>query len=180
MAEEIILVEHIQAVASKVNTAMQAKGFGYTVKFMYGHPREIDQRLTEITNDPNTAGEKFPIIMLFTDITIRKSVTGFYGSANLFFLIANFTQAQYTAMQRTDINFKPILHPIKKELIYQLSVYPLFTVDEEITYEETDLYFYGSKVNDKNQFRDRIDAIQLSNVSINITEQTNCVITSNL
>lgn len=169
MDETIYIVEEMEAVVAKVNTALTAANFGTTpVYYMYGHPKEIAIRLQELTNSPTEAHKKFPLIILFTDIAIDKSLIGFYGSTSLRMLIANFTLPEYTSVQRTDINFKPILHPIKKELLKQIDLHDRFTYEDELTYKETDMYYYGSKINDNNVFNDRIDAIELRDIKLNI------------
>jgi len=157
----IYIVEEMEAIVAKVNTALTAVNFiARPVYYMYGHPKEIAIRLQELSNSPTEGNKKFPLIILFTDITIDKSLVGFYGSTSLRMLIANFTLAEYTSVQRTEINFKPILHPIKKELINQIDRHDRFTYEDELTYKETDMYYYGSQINDKNIFNDRIDAIE--------------------
>ena len=169
MDETIYIVEEMAAVVAKVNTALTAASFGTTpVYYMYGHPKEIAIRLQELSNSPTEGHKKFPLIILFTDITIDRSLVGFYGSTQLRILVANFTLPEYTSVQRTDINFKPILHPIKKELISQIERHSQFTFEDELTYKETDMYYYGSQINDKNIFNDRIDAIELRDIKLNI------------
>ncbi len=169
MDETIYIVEEMASVIAKVNTALTAASFGTTpVYYMYGHPKEIAIRLQELSNSPTEGAKKFPLIILFTDITIDRSLIGFYGSVSLRILIANFTLAEYISEQRTEINFKPILHPIKKELINQIDRHARFTYEDELTYKETDMYYYGSQINDKNIFNDRIDAIELRDIKLNI------------
>jgi hypothetical protein len=169
MDETVYIVEEMEAIVAKVNTALTAASFATTpVYYMYGHPMEIANRLQELSNSPTEGHKKFPLIILFTDITIDKSILGFFGSTSLRMLIANFTLAEYTSVQRTDINFKPILHPIKKELIKQIERHGQFTYENELTYKETDMYYYGSQINDKNIFNDRIDAIELRDIKLNI------------
>jgi hypothetical protein len=169
MDETVYIVEEMEAVVAKVNTALTNASFGTRpVYYMYGHPMEIANRLQELSNSPTEGHKKFPLIILFTDITIDKSILGFYGSTSLRMLVANFTLAEYTSVQRTDINFKPILHPIKKELIRQIERHGQFTYEDELTYKETDMYYYGSKINEKNIFNDRIDAIELRDIKLNI------------
>jgi hypothetical protein len=169
MDETIYIVEELAAVVAKVNTALTAASFGSTpVYYMYGHPKEIAIRLQELSNSPTEGNKKFPLIILFTDITIDRSLVGFYGSTQLRMLIANFTLAEYTSVQRTEINFKPILHPIKKELLNQIDRHSRFTYEDELSYKETDMYYYGSQINDKNIFNDRIDAIEIRDLKLNI------------
>jgi hypothetical protein len=169
MGATVYIVEEMEAIVAKVNTALTAASFGTTpVYYMYGHPMEIANRLQELSNSPTEGHKKFPLIILFTDITIDRSLIGFYGSTSLRMLIANFTLAEYTSVQRTEINFKPILHPIKKELIKQIERHNQFTYEDELTYKETDMYYYGSEINKQNVFNDRIDAIELRDIKLNI------------
>lgn len=169
MDETIYIVEEMASVVAKVNTALTAANFGTTpVYYMYGHPMEINNRLQKLTDSPTEGSKKFPLIILFTDITIDKSVVGFYGSVSLRMLIANFTLPEYISEQRTEINFKPILHPIKKELINQIDRHDRFTYEDELIYKETDMYYYGSEINKANIFNDRIDAIELRDIKLNI------------
>lgn len=169
MDETIYIVEEMAAIVAKVNTALTATSFDTTpVYYMYGHPMEINNRLVELSGSPTEGHKKFPLIILFTDITIDRSLIGFYGSVSLRMLIANFTLPEYISEQRTEINFKPILHPIKKELINQIDRHARFTYEDELTYKETDMYYYGSQINNKNVFSDRIDAIELRDINLNI------------
>ena len=172
MDETIYIVEEMEAIVAKVNTALTEANFGtMPVYYMYGHPKEIAIRLQELSNSPTEGQKKFPLIILFTDITIEKNIIGFYGSARLRMLVANFTQPEYISEQRTELNFKPILHPIKDELINQIDRHSQFTYEDELKYSETDMYFYGSQINDKNIFNDYIDAIELKDIRINIKKK---------
>lgn len=167
----VYVVEEFQLVVAKVNTALTAKGFTQPVYYMYGHPLEIVKRLQELSNSITQQNKKFPLIILFTDIAIDKSKPGFYGSASLRMLVANITQPEYISEKRTELNFKPVLHPIKEELINQIGLHPQFTYDGELSYKETDMYFYGSQINDKNIFNDYIDAIELRDIKLNINNK---------
>lgn len=165
---DVFIVEEIGAVVSKVNTALTAKNFGRTVYYMYGHPKEITKRLQELSNSTTQKDKKFPLIILFTDITITHDTPGFYGSTSIRMLVCNITQPEYISEKRTEINFKPILHPIKEELLNQIERHTQFTFEEDLKFSETDMYFYGSQINDKNIFNDYIDAIELDNIKMNV------------
>lgn len=168
MSLPVYIVEEIGTVVQKVNTALTAASFGKTVYYMYGHAKEIVKRLQELSNSITQKGKKFPLIILFTDVPIERNVTGFYGSARLRMLVANITDPNYISEKRTEVNFKPILHPIKEELIKQISLHTRFTAEAELEFTETDMYYYGSQINDKNIFNDYIDAIELKNIKVNI------------
>jgi hypothetical protein len=83
-------------------------------------------------------------------------------------LVCNITEADYISEQRTELNFKPIIHPIKVELIKQISLYKQFTFEGELQYKETDMYFYGSQINNNNIFNDRVDGTELKDIMLNI------------
>lgn len=169
MHAPVYIVDEIASVVTKVNTGLTASSFGHLpVYYMYGHPKEISSRLQALSNSPTEGHKKFPLVILFTDIQIDHNTPGFYGSARLRMLVANITDPNYISDQRTELNFKPILHPIKDELIKQISLHNRFTYEEELRYSETDMYFYGSQINDKNIFNDYIDAIELRDIRINI------------
>lgn len=165
---QVYVVEQMAEIVARVNIALTAASFGKTVYYMYGHPKEINQRLQELSNSPTEKSKKFPLIILFTDIEIDKSIPGFFGSAALRMLVCTITEQNYTAVQRTENTFKPVLHPIKNELINQISKYEKYTYEGELQYKETDMYFYGSQFNDKNIFNDFIDAVQLRDIRVNI------------
>ncbi len=168
MTVPIFIVDEMAQVVAKVNAALTAASFGRTVYYMYGHPKEIAKRLQELSNSTTQKDKKFPLIILFTDVMINRSIPGFYGTAKLRMLVCNITQPEYTSDKRTALNFRPILHPIKEELINQIGKYSGFTTEDELTFSETDMYFYGSSINDKNIFNDYIDAIELRDIKINI------------
>src|SRR5690348_5575626 len=100
MSQPVYIVDEIKLVIDKVNTALALKNFGnLPVYYMYGHPKEIHNRLQELTNSPTEAHKKFPLVILFTDITINHDIPGFYGSARLRMLVANSTQPEYISEQ---------------------------------------------------------------------------------
>jgi hypothetical protein len=170
MGKTVFIVEEIEKVVAKTNTALTAAGFTSTVYYDYGHIKEITQRLQELTDSPNHSHEKFPLIILLTDVPIQRNIPGFYGSAKMRFLICNITQPEYTSKQRTATNFKPVLHPIKEAFIEALTQHGQFVFESIPMFTETDCYYYGSQINDKNVFNDHIDAIELDGLSVNVTE----------
>jgi hypothetical protein len=172
MDAPVYIVDEMAVVIAKVNTALTSASFGYgPVYYMYGHPMEISNRLQELTASPTEAHKKFPLVILFTDITIEKGAEGFYGSTKLRMLVCNITDPNYISEQRTELNFKPIIHPIKDELIKQISMYKQFTFEGELKYKETDMYYYGSQINNNNVFNDRIDGTELRDIELNINNK---------
>lgn len=167
--QTVFIVDEIRSVVEKTNTQLTADGFDKTVYYDYGHPKEINERLTELSKSPTEKAKKWPRILLITDVPITRNIPGMYGAARMQIIICNYTEPTYTAQQRTDTNFKPVLHPIKEVFLRKLSEHRLFSFEEEPTFVETDCYYYGSRINDKNVFADRIDAIELSNLLVYVS-----------
>lgn len=163
------IVEEVQAVVDKTRSAM---GKDFELYYMYGHPVEIVTRLQEVTNSPKSKAKKFPLIVLFTDIEVsRNQPVGMFGNARLNLIIATLTVPTYTAPQRLENNFKPILQPIKEQFINQMERHRQFTYPQEITYTETERYYWGKAGlygNTANMFNDYIDCIEINNLSLNI------------
>lgn len=166
--EDVFIVEEMALVVAKVNESEQLPS---NILYLYGHPLEIVSRLQSMTSSPTLKNQKFPLICLFTDIPIRKKIPGHYGSALLQMIIAVQTDASYSSEQRTEKNFKPVLHPIKQELLKQIERHKQFTFPDEMEYEEIDRYYWGKQGlygNTANIFNDYIDCIELKDIRINI------------
>jgi hypothetical protein len=163
-SEEIYITDEVKAVVAKTATAMARDVF-----YFFGHIKEVSTRLQELTNSTTNKSKQFPCVILFTDIPVRENQPiGTYGTANLNLIIANWTNPKYTSQQRLDNNFKPILRPIKKEFIKQMSRHLQFgfPLTTEIQRTGIDRYFYGSTMNDKNAFNDYIDCIEIQNLQV--------------
>lgn len=167
-SKPIYVVEEVAAVVAAV-----AARLATPVYYFFGHLREITTRFQELTNSTTDKDKMFPCVVLFTDIPVRQNQPpGTYGTASLNLIIANFTQQNYTAQQRLDNNFKPVLYPIKKEFFRQMERHLQFTYPNEISYTEIDRYYYGATVDSKNQFNDFIDCIEIQNLQVIIKNKT--------
>src|SRR5215217_6872485 len=87
------------------------------------------------------------------------------GDADLHFLIITGTNPNYTAPQREDFSFTPILHPIYGEFIEQIRKSGLFSFEGSTPkpYERFDRLFWGKEGLygvEGNIFNDNIDAIE--------------------
>lgn len=166
----VYIVEHMAEVVAKVNTKLLPK-LGKEIYYMYGHPLELVNRLSEMTQSPVHGNKKYPIVLLFTDIPIVKDKVGYYGDARLQIVIANITEPDYDAPKRLETNFKPILQPIKVELLEQLSRHRQFTHEGELQYTEIERYYWGKAGlygNTGNIFNDFLDCIELQDVLITV------------
>lgn len=172
---EVYVEEEMQVVATRTNAALQAArtagrlpdSFPTEVFYMYGHIVEVVQRLQQSSQGKGTK-IRYPLIVLFTDIPIKKR-PGFYGDAKMQIVIVHHTDQNYTAPDRLQNVFKPILEPIKAELLTQISNYgERFTRPTQLAYTQIRHFFWGSQLNKANPFNDRLDAIELRDVEVTI------------
>lgn len=161
------VVEEMQTVVDKTRSAM---GVNFKLYYMFGHPLEIVSRLQEMSASPKSKDKKYPLIALFTDIAVdRNDPVGTFGRAKLNLIIATLTEPSYTASDRLEKHFKPILQPIKEELLEQVSKHIQFTFEEMPTYTEIERYYWGRGGlfgNSANIFNDRIDCIEIQNLEV--------------
>ncbi len=162
---EVYIEEEIGQVVAATNTALAAAGFPSEVFYMYGHVKEVAQRLQQISE--SAAKTRYPLIILFTDIPIKKKL-GWYGDARLQVVIVTHAMENAHAPDRLENVFKPILEPIKMEFLNQLSTHPQFTRPGELMYTQVRHYFWGSQLNNANPLNDKLDAIELRDIEITI------------
>jgi len=134
------------------------------IHYIYGHPLEVLNTLMLMSGDADLRFKKYPLITLFLDIK-ETSSPGFYSEADLHFLIITGTNPNYTAPQREDFSFTPILHPIYGEFIEQIRKSGLFSFEGSTPkpYERFDRLFWGKEGLygvEGNIFNDNIDAIE--------------------
>ncbi len=176
MSEPVYIVEDMAAIVAKVNTALTAASFGRAVYYMFGHPLEIVTRLQQLSQSTTQKDKKYPLVALFTDIPVVHK-PGFYGEAKMNIIIATLTKPEFTAPQRLQNNFKPILQPIKDELLNQIDRYTGFTHEGELSYTEIERYYWGKQGlygNNANVFNDYIDCIELQNVTVTLKLNNLC------
>jgi hypothetical protein len=148
---------------------------------MWGHPKEIVQRLQTIASSPEPPAEgeiakAFPLICLFTDIPVTMNTPiGFNGTARLQIIIANATEQNLLAPERLEKNFKPVLRPIKKEFLRQVGLYSTFSFPELPRHTEIERYYWGRQGlygNEGNILNDYVDCIEIENLEVRIKNDT--------
>lgn len=147
----------------------------------YGHLKEISNKLIKM--DTETAPysyKKYPLIALVTDIEIDEGDPIVEGIVrNLFLVIINNTQEEYSSKERYENNIIPILYPLFEELKkkiksskYFIGVYP------KINLKRKEMPFWGSTSkygNIKNITNDPLDAIQIRITELKI-DSKKCII----
>jgi hypothetical protein len=137
--------------------------------FMQGNVIEINTQLQILTKSKVHKGKKFPLVALFRDI---KEVPQIDDSVSFKckFGIFTLTDQNYSSDQREEKTFVPVLRPIYEEILNQLSLSTAFGMPnvKDLQIDKWDCFFYGSVQNNKNQFSDFVDAIEVQNISLNL------------
>lgn len=144
------------------------------VNYFCGHRLEVVNEIKERDKDPDLRKAKFPLIALFTDISIQHGKYGEYDGALLQMVIAHRTEREYTTDERILNSFDPYLRPIFNRFMNELYTSGVFAVVDE----ETDLkcnaierFFWGRNGlygNVGSVFNEYVDAIELNNLDIKL------------
>ncbi len=147
------------------------------VYYIYGNPLEVADRL--MNDFKNLKYDKYPMVILFTDITSTRGEIGYDSTAQVRVAIVNLTEQNYRAPKRMEVNFNPILFPIYEALLSEIDNYtvglwkPFDTGYDGVEHTVIPRLFWGSAETDqKNPFNDRLDAIEIK-MNLKIYER-NC------
>ena len=156
-----------------------SEAMGRNISYLYGDWDYISNILTRWNGSPETAALKYPIICLYSPYPEKRQLEGKWvrSDVTLEMLILCNTQKDYLNEERDAITFGEVLRPVYEEFIRQLmkdaSVVKNYAGYPSHTYTEN--YRYGRLgvlTSDNRPFRDFIDAIELTNLSLTFKE--NC------
>lgn len=174
----IVIPDIFQSVVTSTEAA-----WGEDVHFLHGHMLEITNITKQLAKDADVT-KRYPLIALRHDIKQSKlPYKGVEFDCTLF--IITLSRPEYTAEERIETIYKPILYPLKEEFISQIARSGYFEqqsiedVEEKTTWY--DRLFWGSSTvmgNTANIFGDWVDCIEiefsglvaLNNCNIAITD----------
>ena len=139
--------------------------------YMYGHQREIANRLLLQGKSPSKKDNRYPLIALRLDTS--EQMNNGYISYNLNIGIFTNTSKSINAEERYAQTITPILTPIYEEFLYQLKRSGLFFwpgSQDRPPHTKIDRPFWGTdggSGNDRYIFNDAIDAIEILDLRIN-------------
>lgn len=149
-----------------------AEIYGADINYYYGHPDEINNRITTANKGRST--NKFPAIFYFLSEDVDRQSTTHFGDFSPSFAIVHSTKGKLITQQRIEQKFKPVIWPIYEAFMQ--------AVDESIMVnnagEETFLkhkfhnhFFYGSDLNNNSEklFDTQLDAMTIDFDSLAIT-----------
>lgn len=181
--QPIFLHREFEAIVAKVSdkilTQLQAKNDTITaVHYLYGHPLEIVNTLTELDSGGSTVYDKYPLVAFFLDSKMSRKDRTMFGSQRVHLAIINEcfdATGNEVAKERDTNNFIPVLSPIYMELIRQIALRGDLFVgvggESSILHDVTFRYYWGKNGlwgNDKNIFNDRVDAIEIEDLELKI------------
>lgn len=143
--------------------------------YIYGHRREISNRLTEMTDDKVRKYKKYPLIALKLDI--EEDYRAGLLFVNLNIAILDKTEKNYNAEERKELVFKPVLYPLYEKFMDALTNTSLFywTGNKRPDHKKIDRYYWGTQDaegNIKALFNDPLDAVEI--VNLKLTQKIKC------
>ncbi len=150
---------------------------GPGVFYQHGHPLEIIETLQEMTQNQDTAKNKYPLIALFQDFPERKGNTE-GTQLKLNFIIAMLTFREFKAAERYAQSFNPFLIPIYELFLNKIAKSGYFreTEPSRIVHTKYDRLYWGRSGlygNEGNIFNDYIDCIELTDLTLTLKPK-NC------
>jgi len=133
----------------------------------YGTRKTIDVKLME-KNGGEFAYQKYPLIALRLPTTVNTNNGIATAECNI--LIATFTNKQYKPQERIENVFKPILYPLLYSFLNSIKRTGYFA-GYRTDYGRVDHLFYGTSSGEEpniaNVFTDPLDAIEITDLSLN-------------
>ncbi|MDX1938456.1 MAG: hypothetical protein SFU21_15150 [Flavihumibacter sp.] len=151
------------------------------LNYMHGHPVEIITRLQnkDKTGNVQLQNERYPLIALFQDLPERPiTADGSIVEVELQIIIANLTKNTYTAPERYQLNFNPVLKPVYCQLVEQIKKHKATIVNTKDGSWHTayDRLYWGTQSdllgNQVKIFNDYLDAIEMQNVRLRVNTET--------
>lgn len=165
--------EVVEAVSNELLATLQA--YDPTIQainYMYGNLKEIQQRLIEGSANATKRKQQYPLFIYLMDVAIeRGDANNLYGRApNLNIIIANHTKNSYNSEERDEKQFEPILRPLYRSFLKHLSLSRRFSIQSERRLPHTMIehFYWGRDENTLNFLPKNIDAIEITNLEVNI------------
>ena len=175
--ESRYIVDEIGAIVTLVSGVMSTRVAPFACYYQHGNPLEIVDNLKAMISSSTHEKRRFPMVALLQDFDEDINAQG-KRVVDLNLIIANITDKTYTAAQRYEYSFKPYLYPIYNEFLNQLSKSGYFVIADasRIQHKKIDRVFWGRQelYGAINPFTDAIDAIEIQDLQLVLTEKINC------
>lgn len=147
------------------------------INYTFGNSRYLKYHLDELSKTPKGNDMKFPLIALFCPFEEKRDSSDYFSKATVNVLIACSTSKQWSNEERLERSFQNILRPIYNRMLEALKEDGRidFGYDEVIRHKYSENYSYGrygAHTGTGEQVSEPIDAINISNLELTITNQT--------
>lgn len=147
------------------------------IHYVFGNSRYIKDNLDELSKTPKGNDIKFPLIALFCPFEERRDSPDYFSKATVNVLIATSTRKDWNNEERLTLSFQNILRPIYRRLLEALKEDGRidFGYNEVIKHRYSENYSYGkygAHTGTGESVSEPIDAINISNLELTITNQT--------
>lgn len=159
-----IFTDMVAKIAIKLNMPVYAH---------YGYVKELNETLIQYSRSPASYDKKFPLIWLKEPFAIAAEPLIYGRIEELWMFIMTDTRRDYKSYQRKEKTFKPVLYPIRDELINQMSSRPEFANYQARTgFKLTDHYYWGEE--EKSVLNDIVDTVAIRFQKIPLRNNKNC------
>lgn len=146
------------------------------LNYQYGDIKELNETLKQWQSSTEHSDKRFPLVWVQEPFTVKRDSANFFGRVNLLrvFIIKD-SVADWKAEKRREVNFDPVILPIYRELLNQMSLSPalLTGMPQQIAHSLTNRYFLGEQ--DLSVFNDVIDCTIVEFTDLKINHNLNCV-----
>jgi hypothetical protein len=143
------------------------------INYVYGRQSQILGKLHDMNDSVNFKDGKYPLFAVYMDFPERRGGEYYSDLVLPKIIIATLTVQTNYADVRYDINFKPVLYPIYYEFLHQLSVHPNIIQHDENAIPHTKWDRVGTLPIGMD-VTDHVDAIEINNLSITVTQLKLC------
>jgi len=175
---EYFLVDEIGTLVSNASAILNAATvLTGPINYQYGYLMELQDTLKEYSKTNQFSNLKYPLFWLVQPFTISRKDVTYYGDTTLRIFIIQESEAGLKAKERMEQKFKPILYPIYRELIKQITASgQLFDglMGDHLVHNVTDRYYWGE--DQQNIINDVFDCMEISNMKLKISNKQNCSI----
>lgn len=148
--------------------------------YLYGHPLDVIKELTLKDRSVTEKSKKYPLIALLQDF--EEGIGEDHrvqSSTSLNVIIALNTKGDYNSEQRYDNSFRNILYPLYDLFVEKLisSGWFLNVSPDLIPHTKIDRLYWGRSGlygNEGNVFNDRLDAIEIQNLLLDLNLVKRC------
>lgn len=147
------------------------------INYIFGNARYVKENLDELSKSPTGSGHKFPLIALFCPFQEKRDSSDYFSKATVNVIIACSTSSGWSNEERLVLSFQNILRPIYKRLLESLKDDGRldFGYHEVVRHNYSENYSYGrygAHDGTGDAVSEPIDAINITNLELTVTNQT--------